>query len=201
MLEKDWKTTRSGRDVLSLEFTATDWYADIDSRDFLAIVMDRVLAFISKNVKAGIKPGGVGRQDPLGDWIYTDDAKTNLRRDVKARKSMFRGYATGVFADGLTRKKISGNAGRARTSIAPPKERAFWFAREAQRGNLYLSAKGGVLKLAIKVARDYIQAAVDAGEGTFETAALAAARKARDVKRKKPRRKGGVRRRGSRSRL
>lgn len=191
MLDKDWKTRKGGSKVLSLEFTATDWYADIDARDWLAIVMDRVLRFIADKIKRGLLAGRVGKQRPL----------LPASRDDPTRRSPHRGYATGVLVDGLTREKITGGAGRARTTIREPADRRGFFEREAERGNIYLAAGGDVEKLVVRVATEYIQDAVDAGEGTFDTASLAAAREARKVRKKGPRRPGGLSRRGRRRKL
>jgi hypothetical protein len=96
-----------------------DWAPEPDPALIVDHVRDLIIAIHEEAIKAGQKADGSGPQPPLGRWVYTNKAKTNLRGRVKERKSMHRGYSTGHFVENLTASKItvSGKRYKARSIL------------------------------------------------------------------------------------
>lgn len=103
------------------------------SADLLVDAATHALLIYYRNaVMAGMKPDGSGPQVKLSQASAADPN----------RLSSFRGYKTGVLADGIRRTAITGTTTKARAVIMPPTNRNVFVAEEAKRGIFYLRLGG-----------------------------------------------------------
>jgi hypothetical protein len=103
-----------------------------------AIPVDRmsraILLHLRESILEGKRPDGKGSQKALG-------AKAAA---IPGRQSPFRGYRTGVLADGLRRLRIKTSGNKATTRILGPTTRNVYLAQEAKKGVRYITGAGAV---------------------------------------------------------
>jgi len=177
-----------GAGILTLRWTVDEWFFDVRADEWLSYVMDDVLETIVDLIRAGKRPdtgGNLPRLAP-GGWAE----KYPGRKGARAMR-------TGFFPDHILRTEIRGRTDRATCEIRPPWQLAAWAVREYdEHGVDYFAAGRELQARVIETSREWVEAAADSGQGTFDTEGLRAAREARQKKPK--RREGALRRRGGR---
>lgn len=93
-----------------------------------------ILLHLRESILQGKRPDGKGSQKKLGDKAAA----------IPGRQSPFRGYRTGVLADGLRRLRIKVTGSKATTRILGPQNRNVYLAQEAKKGVRYITGSGAV---------------------------------------------------------
>lgn len=109
-----------------------------------------LLVYYRNAIMSGTKPDGSGPQVKLSQASAADPS----------RLSEYRGFKTGVLADGIRRTAITGTTTKARASILPPTNRNVFVAEEAKRGIFYLRLGGEADKVIQATVQEWLDNAV-----------------------------------------
>jgi hypothetical protein len=121
--------SEAGRDgALTISLVAKEVGIEIRADALLDVVRVQLLQKFRIDITEGRRPDTGAPQKPLPE----------AKAEAKGRRSPHRGYATGVFADGLRSPKMTGTTANARSRILPPTTRNVYVATEAKRGVFFL---------------------------------------------------------------
>lgn len=112
-----------------------------------------IITSIRDSILAGERPDGKGAQKALG-------AKAAA---VPGRQSPYRGYRTGVLADGIRSSRIKTSGTKASTKVMGPQNRNVYLAQEKKKGINYITGAGKVA-IAAKEAALQVMKEVLAGQ-------------------------------------
>lgn len=147
--EQSTKTTaKHKRRGLSTTFASgSTWSFSLDAGLLVDALSTALLVFYRQAIMSGEKPDGSGAQPPLPAKVA----------EQKGRKSKFRGFKTGQFADNIRRGRITGSTTKASTRILPPTNRNVYIAGEAKRGVSFFSVQGAAAEVIASVTSAFIE--------------------------------------------
>jgi len=121
--------SEAGRDgALTVTLVAREVGIEIRADALLDVVRVQLLQKFRIDITEGRRPDTGGPQKPLPE----------SKAEAKGRRSPHRGYASGVFADGLRSPRMTGTTANARARILPPTSRNAFVGGEAKRGVFFL---------------------------------------------------------------
>lgn len=142
--------TNQGDDEWGTKVHSVGLSIDLDAAIPVDAMSRAILVHLRESILEGKRPDGKGPQKKLG-------AKAAA---IPGRQSEFRGYRTGVLADGLKRSKIKSNGKKASTRIVGPSNRNVYLASEAKKGVFLITGAGKVAEVARAAALEVLKEAL-----------------------------------------
>lgn len=137
-----------------VQVASAGFIVDMDASKFADAMTRAHLIHTRESILTGKRPDGGGEQRKLGPKAATKPG----------RQSPYRGFATGVLADGLRRTKIKGTTQRAFSKITGPGNRNVYLAQEKGRGVDFITGQGAARKVMEEAAAEVLKAAAKGRE-------------------------------------
>lgn len=151
LVKETAKQNKKGKNSITSTFVGeSDFAFNLDAGLLVDGITSALLVFYHDSIKEGSKPDGSGKHVPLTEKVKKD----------KSRRSQYRGYKTGFFAENIRRNKITGTTVKAQSRIVPPNNRNVFIAQEAKRGNYYFSIKGSASEVIEKATQEFIKGGI-----------------------------------------
>lgn len=123
-----------GEDEWSFSMASIGLVLDLSAEHVVDGMRRQAIVDTREALLTGQRPDGKGPQRKLRERTA----------EKPGRQSPYRGYNTGVLADGIKATKITGNTSQAKCRIVPPPSRNVYVAQELKAGVAILTAEGKI---------------------------------------------------------